>query len=366
MAFIGEKLRLGRVACGLSLEDLAKPVKVTRQYIHQLETGARTPALDVLPALAETLGVSNAFFELPLKSNVRAEECHFRKQVTTPRSVTSQVLARGALLDELATELDSTLKLPKVNFPSIAVTTEEDIEKAAQKCRELWGLGDSGPITSMTRVVENAGAIVTQFDGVSEKVDALSMDRRRPIIVRSTTKESLSRQRFDLAHECGHLVMHQGIATGDQLTEAQANRFASALLLPRASFIKEFPRRKSLDWRAIFELKLRWKVAARAIVRRAYDLGIIGATQYRTANIHLVKTGQAKQEKYDDELTLERPELLSAAFNALEKRRVGSAYSLIAGLGLGGGMFSLITGMPLPSIPQLPDNVVPLFRGSSL
>lgn len=361
MTFIGDKLRLGRVARGLSLEDLAKPVKVTRQHIHQLETGVRTPAIDVQAALAETLGVSKLFFEVPLKSTVTAEECHFRKQVTTPRSVTSQVLARGALLDDLASELDSTLKLPKVNFPAITVNTEDDIEKAAQKCREQWGLGDSGPITSMTRVVENAGAIVTQFDGVSEKVDALSMDRRRPIIVRNTVKESLSRQRFDLAHECGHLVMHQGVATGDQITEGQANRFASALLLPRASFIKEFPRGKSLDWKVIFELKLRWKVAARAIIRRAYDLGIIGPTQYRTANIHLVKTGQAKQEKYDDELPLERPELLDAAFNALEKRHAGSAYSLVTGLGLDSGMFPLITGMPLPSMPQMSGNVVSLF-----
>lgn len=362
MAFLGDKLRVGRVARGLSLEDLAKPIEVTRQHIHQLETGVRTPASEVQAALAETLGVSSTFFEVPLKSTVRVEECHFRKQVTTPRSVTNQVLARGALLDDLAAELDSNLKLPKVSFPSITVNTEEDIERAAQQCREAWGLGESGPITSMMRVVENAGAIVTQFDGVSDKVDALSMDRRRPIVVRSSAKESLSRQRFDLAHECGHLVMHQGLTTGDQITEAQANRFAGAFLLPRASFVKEFPRGRSLDWKAIFELKLRWKVAARAIIRRAYDLGIIGPTQYRTANIHLVKTGQAKQEKYDDEMSLERPELLDAAFRALEARQRGSAYNLISSLGLSAGIFPLITGIPLPPVTNLADNVVSLFR----
>jgi hypothetical protein len=40
----------------------------------------------------------------------------------------------------------------------------------------------------------------------------------------------------------------------------------------------------------------------RAIARRAFDLGLIDAAQYRTANIQLVKTGKAKEERYDDSL----------------------------------------------------------------
>lgn len=63
-------------------------------------------------------------------------------------------------------------------------------------------------------MVENQGAIVTTFDGVSDKVDALSINRKYPIIIRNTAKESVCRMRFDIAHECGHLIMHDGIETG--------------------------------------------------------------------------------------------------------------------------------------------------------
>ncbi len=53
----------------------------------------------------------------------------------------------------------------------------------------MWGLG-LGPISNMMRVVENAGAIVSFFSGVSERVDALSIDRQRPMIIRSEAKPS--------------------------------------------------------------------------------------------------------------------------------------------------------------------------------
>ncbi|MDT9702280.1 ImmA/IrrE family metallo-endopeptidase, partial [Streptomyces sp. P17] len=100
-------------------------------------------------------------------------------------------------------------------------------------------------------------AIVTNFNIVSKEVDALSVSVERPFIVRNTAKESVCRQRFDIAHEIGHLVMHEGIVTGDRTTENQANRFASALLLPRPMMLKLYPRPNGnrLDWKGMREFK---------------------------------------------------------------------------------------------------------------
>lgn len=94
--------------------------------------------------------------------------------------------------------------------------------------RLRWNLSADAPIDNMVNVLENQGAIVTCFDGVSDKVDALSVNRKYPIIIRNTAKESVCRMRFDLAHECGHLVMHDGIETGCKQTEREADAFASA------------------------------------------------------------------------------------------------------------------------------------------
>jgi Zn-dependent peptidase ImmA (M78 family) len=347
VAFKGEQLRLARLAFGFSLEDVGAKIGATRQFIHQLEVEAKSPSRESVVELARALGVTPRFFSTWQRATVRPEQCHFRKQATTPASITSQVLARGSILDALANELDTRLDLPVVNFPAAAARSFDDVESVAEAAREHWCLGSSGPIKNMTRVVENAGAIVTYFAGVSDRVDALSMDRRRPIIVRSEAKQSACRLRFDLAHECGHLIMHRGIHTGDRITEDQANRFASAFLLPRAPFLHMFPRSRFLSWPLIFHIKLQWKVSARAVLRRALDLGVISIEQYRTGNIHLAKTGQTKVERYDSDLPMENAELLDTAMDTLEEARPGALFEMASALGLAAPMFSHLTGRDL-------------------
>ncbi len=360
--FDGDRLRLARVAKGYTLDELGSRVSATRQYLNQLEQGTKLPSREMVEALAAALGVTARFFTLTGRGSVSAEQCHFRKQRTTPVSVVGQVLARGTLLDGIVSRLDRELKLPDVSFPDIPVETTAEIEDAAEQAREQWQLG-TGPISSMMRVVENAGAVVSFFAGVSERVDALSIDRPRPLIIRSEAKPAACRLRFDLAHECGHLVMHKGIVTGDKATEDQANRFASAFLLPRSAFIHEFPRSRMLNWAAIFEMKLRWKVSASAILRRAYDLKILSADQYRTGCIHLSKTGQRKFEQYDDVIVAEEPELLPSAMAALEQAYPGAVRRIADDAGIEGDMFECVSGLGLPDESNFEmASIVPILR----
>ena len=360
-AFDGERLRLARVALGLTLDQLGLRVSATRQYLNQLERGNKLPSEEMMDALGAALGVGVRFFGLPADAGIRPEQCHFRKQRTTPLSIVSQVLARGTLLEGFISRLDSELDLPPVSFPDIPVMSIAEVEEAAEDARRHWRLG-TGPVSNMMRVVENAGAVVSFFDGVSERVDALSIDSRRPMIIRSEAKPAACRLRFDLAHETGHLIMHRGLQTGDKPTEDQANRFASAFLLPRPSFIHEFPRGRFLDWTSIFALKLRWKVSAQAILRRAFDLKLITADQYRTGYIHLSKTGQRRVERYDDEIPPEQPELLPAAIRALEIDFPGAIQRIAEDAGLEPRMFSYVSGLELPAGAGGCGNVVPFRR----
>jgi len=358
-AFHGDKLRLARLLAGLSLDELGGSVATSRQFVHQLETGAKEPTDEMRDALAAVLTVTPAFFSTPAINPVREEDCHFRRLVSTPRGLVAQAVARGTAVEALVNGLEAQVRLPDVDFPESARPEAPDaIERVAEEARRHWGLGLDGPITSMTRVLENAGAVVVQFDDLTDRIDALSMARRRPIVVRSTAKAAGARLRFDLAHEAAHLIMHQGIITGDSVTEGEAHRFAGAFLIPRGAFAREFPRtRRALDWNALFAMKLRWKVSVRAIARRAFDLGLIDAAQYRTANIQLVKTGQAKTERHDDRIVIEEPELLSSAVAWLLKRDGIGLHRLLADLGMAPELFTRLTGQ---SLQPLPDNVVSL------
>ncbi len=362
----GEQLRLARLSHGLSLEELGEHIGHTRQYIHQLETGSRSPTDITLEALSDVLSVTTSFLEQPFRSTVRPEQCHFRGHANRPVSVTSQILARGTLLDRLIVIIDRHLELPDVSFPDISINSLEEIEQAAEQARVFWGLGTTGPIMSMMRVVENAGAVVTYFGDLSDRVDAFSMDRRRPIIVRSSLKQSLFRQRFDFAHECGHLIMHRGVHTGDRETETQAHRFASAFLFPRSAFLKEFPRGRRIDWGALYQLKIRWKMSVRAIIKRGYDLKIITPAQYKTANIYLAKSGQTKIEKYDNDpnYPVEEPELLSHALNLLNEHVPGGVKRICNEAGLKEPIIEVISGLKIQNFKAVhySSNIIPFSK----
>ena len=364
--FYGDKLRLARLLNGFTQQQLGESISASRQFVHQMESGGRQPADDVLKALCETLQVKDSFFAGPVGNDVKFEQCHFRKRKTTPVGIANRVLAFSTVFEQLVDYINERLELPTINIPVIEHSSpcysNSEIELAAEECRKSWGLGITTPIAKMTRVLENAGVVITQFNGVSEKVDALSLNRKFPIIVRNDAKESICRMRFDLAHECGHFVLHDGVETGDHITESEANKFASAFLFPRTAFTNEFISAKDtrLNWKLIYRLKIRWGMSAKAILYRAHHLDLISAQQYRSGNVYLNKTGQSKTEDHDEDIQPETPELL---INALEilRNQLGISFNHIAdSLGIEPSMLSMITGIS-PENEKYLNNVTPIF-----
>ncbi|MBL5905202.1 ImmA/IrrE family metallo-endopeptidase [Serratia fonticola] len=316
--FNGSNLRLARLYHELSLEQVAERVDKTRQYIQRLESGSAVPTPELANKLAAVLLVMPGFFEGQEQSPVNEEIVHFRKRSSTRMATKWATLAKAELYRRLIEVFDEYLNLPPVRFPEFRVHTQEDIEKAAEKCRADWGLG-FGPIDNMTRLAEKLGAFVTSFDSVSDDVDALSVPLSRPFIVRNTAKKSPCRQRFDIAHEVAHLILHEGISTGDRVTESQANRFASALLLPRSAMAKYFPRPIGgrIDWQGLSQFKLTWKVSKAATIYRAHQLSLLTDAQYKTAFFGLKRKGEAIDEKEDYLIPSEKPELFHRAMKFL-------------------------------------------------
>lgn len=333
--FVGDTMRLCRQFLGLSQADLADKIGISRQYIHQLETGERTPNELTTRAMAAALYVDSSLLGSVIEGEIGNEDCHFRKLKTTPQWLINQVAAHGTQFQRLLDFIEEHLDLPEINFPQIEVNSKEDIEVAAEQCRAQWGLTLDQPIKNMVRVVETAGAVVVSFEGVSNKLDALSVHRGRPIIIRSNYKESPTRFRFDVAHECGHLVMHKGLQTGDHKRESEADRFAGAFLLPRAAFVAEFPRTRQLHWDKLYELKSRWNVSLQAIIRRAWELSIIDALQYKRAQVYIAKSGQKKSEKGEPDF-MEKGEVLAMSLQALKEHYGYTILDLESHLGIKG------------------------------
>ncbi|WP_313129059.1 ImmA/IrrE family metallo-endopeptidase [Stutzerimonas nitrititolerans] len=312
--------------------------------------------------MAFELGVEENFFSTPVGNQVKEEECHFRRQKSTLVSSRRECTAWATLLNKLTDTLEEYLDFPNIDFHQIEVSSLYEVEKAAMECRKYWGLGD-GPITSMVRVVENAGAIVSSFGDISEKVDALSLHRGRPIILINPNKSS-PRLRMDIGHEAAHIILHNGIETGDRETEGQADYFSSHFILPRQALVKGYISRSKtrIDWNSIVSMKIQWGISIRAIIFRLNQAEIISPSQYRTANIHLSKNGWTKSEEYDEEVPKEYPELLPTSISLLGRSYGDSFGGLLKELSISAKFLAKLTQTkeiiePLMQEKNLPKNI---------
>jgi Zn-dependent peptidase ImmA (M78 family)/transcriptional regulator with XRE-family HTH domain len=329
--FIGNNLRLARQFHDLSLTDLGEQLGCSKQFLSRIETGTERVSPQLEQQLVERLQVLPEFFYHVDPMPIVDEQCHFRKQLTTKVALRQAARARGEMLKRLVSVLDERLQLPEYKIFEAEPSSTEEIERAAERCRVAWGLG-FGPLMNVTRIAENAGAVVMRVSGLAEEIDAVSFATRRPVIALNATRRSACRGRFAVAHELGHFALHTGVLTGDRLTETQANRFSSALLMPRSSFAPECAkalRGTRINWSVMSDLKLRWGVSKAAILYRGRQLNVFNDDQLRGGYITLKRHGEALQEAEDHLIEIEQPEVIADGLSALHSH-LGLPHAAVA------------------------------------
>src|SRR5699024_1699161 len=95
---------------------------------------------------------------------------------------------------------------------------------------------------NLTRLLESSGVMITKDWLNSDDMDGVSTwINDRPYILVAKDKNNYFRNRFDNAHELGHIILHKNLSDkdcesiGHKEIEQQANHFASCLLMPSAS-----------------------------------------------------------------------------------------------------------------------------------
>jgi Zn-dependent peptidase ImmA (M78 family) len=127
--------------------------------------------------------------------------------------------------------------------------------------------------------------------------------------------------------------------------------------MPKVSFAREFRAMARVDWAHLFELKRRWKVSVAAIIRRAFQLELLGAVQYRRLYKSLSANGWRTKEPHEP--PEERPELMTLAVERLAD--AGTDLLQIAkALGWRRSTMEEVTGFRIRR--PLPDNVESLAR----
>ncbi|MEV6946770.1 XRE family transcriptional regulator [Streptomyces sp. NPDC051172] len=338
------RIALARKRRGLTLAELSARAGVSLQSLSNYETGRTAPRSDTLAKIATALEFPASFFAGSALDELPCEGISWRARSKTSTRVLDAARAAGTLGAMLYDWIDERFRLPAVDVPSLG---KPDPETAAGMVRTRWGLGEA-PAPNMVHLLEAHGVRVFSLDPDHAEVDAFAVWRDGVPFVFLNTLKSAERGRFDAAHELGHLVMHgsEHACSGPE-AERQANEFASAFLMPRASVLGHMPSGAHLD--QILRGKRIWKVSAMALTYRMHDLGLLTDWQYRSTCAELSRLGYRSDEP-EGMGQRETSQVLTKVFAALRTKHVRPS-GVAAELGLTSEeMNRLLFGLTLTSL----------------
>src|ERR1051325_8946338 len=289
--FNPSRLTLARERRGLTQIGLAEAIGVTRLTIYRYESGEVEPPPETLAKLARAVAFPVAFFSGDQLDVPNQHSASFRGLATMTARERNAALAAGAI----AFLLDDWVRphvavAPAIDLPDLA---GERPEVAARALRQEWMLGER-PIKSMIRLLESKGVRVFSLVEETRAVDAFSVWRNNCPYVFLNTLKSAERSRHDTAHELGHLLLHRHGGPRGKAVEDEANRFASAFLMPEADVKAMVPTAQTVQ--QIIAAKKSWGVSATSLNYRLNKLRCITAWNYQKFAIQLTELGYRSKE----------------------------------------------------------------------
>jgi Zn-dependent peptidase ImmA (M78 family)/transcriptional regulator with XRE-family HTH domain len=313
--FNPEMLVLARESRGCTQAELAKRVGVEQGAISKLESGFVFLSEDVLEKVAEALKYPILFFFQDEKIyGFGSSVFYHRKRQGLPvkqlRQLHAEMNIRRFGVKKLLRAAELTSEYGYAHFDPADYLGR--VEPIARAVRAAWRI-PPGPIRNVTETLENAGAIVIRYDFGTRKADAVSewIAPNPPMFfVNSNPDVTGDRMRFSLAHELGHVVMHQYPAPD---MEEQADRFAAEFLLPEKEIAPQLTR---LTLPKLAMLKQEWRVSMGALIEQAHRIGNISKSQRSRLIIQLRSDTHSYREPIDTDIPVEKPALLDELIQA--------------------------------------------------
>jgi Zn-dependent peptidase ImmA (M78 family)/transcriptional regulator with XRE-family HTH domain len=280
-----ERLRLARKKAGLSLQALAARLSppVSAQAISKYESGRMMPSSAVLVGLGKALGVSLDFLLGGQVSELSSVEFRKGSRTSAQDRAHTEALVIERLEGYLAIEDILGIEADADAFAGVrrdAIASMEEVEGLALDLRAHWQLG-TDPLPSLTRLLEEKGVRVIEAD-LPERFDGLACSAKRAsgrpsvevIVVSSRT--TLERKRFSLAHELAHRVIASVRDPEVLRLERAMDRFAAAFLAPAVHLKGEVgENRHGVTYHEVIRLKRLYGISAAAMLIRLRDVGLL-------------------------------------------------------------------------------------------
>jgi len=287
--FNSNRFALARRRRGLRKTELARKIGVSLKSIMKYESGD-SPGPETMQRIVEILEFPEDFFFGDDLEEIDASAVSFRSMARMPASRRDEALGQGAMCVLLNQWLKKRFGMPRPEIPNVQLATPEG---AAAIVRTEWGLGVQ-PISNMIHLLESKGVRVFSLSVKAREVDAFSLWKDETPFVMLNVQKSSEHSRFDAAHELAHLVLHRQGAPMGKEAESEANRFASAFLMPDADVLAHVTPNPNIA--ALLKWKKRWKVSVAALNYRLHQLGMTTEYHYRQLCIAISSMGARTTE----------------------------------------------------------------------
>lgn len=231
--FNNKRLEFARRRRGITIKSISEAVGITTKSYSNYEKGVRVPPDDTLALLARRLKFPQKFFYLDDPISLDTSCVSFRSLSRMSATVRDKALHAGQIALEFSSWIDKKFELPDPDLPDLRFCTPE---AAAESLRNEWGIGERS-IKNIVHLLESKGTRAFSLEEETQDLDAYSFWEDEVPFIFLNTRKSVERSRFDAAHELGHLVLHRQGSTRGKGVESEANRFASAFLMPQGSVI---------------------------------------------------------------------------------------------------------------------------------
>jgi Zn-dependent peptidase ImmA (M78 family)/transcriptional regulator with XRE-family HTH domain len=309
---IGHNIKKARELTGLSQEQLAELLGVSRATLSAIENGHIAIDSGKLLATARALG-------RPVSDFFREEEEALALLYRAALEETAPPEARSAFerfcksyweLEKIVGVADTQLPPPDYSTsPGAESRPDQFAAQVAASERQRLGLGERDPIVNVFQLLEEQGVRIFRYLLEHDSVFGVSAfsPKYGPCILLNSAN-TIERQIFSLAHEYGHLLMHRRFyqsadpASGldkEHLMEIMANEFAANFLVPAAGLRDVFWRdigQKDIGLGDLVFLKRYFKVSAQMLLRRLRDAGLVQKQHADSLAADLEKRAPARQE----------------------------------------------------------------------
>ncbi len=345
--------------------------------IAQYETDRTQPTPETLASISVHTGFPTSFFtdqrptpEFPYGSLL------FRSHKAVSQKRRKQAHRLGGIVFEGVARLAEKAPPAASRLPRL---DGSDPIHAAAVTRSALGLQPDAPIANLLNVLERGGVIVIPLPleaepedlptGRGGRLDAYSLwadALTRPVIVYMRGLMG-DRLRLSVAHELGHLVMHQ--APHDDDIEREAFLFAGAFLIPEEVMRAQLSSPVTIT--DLARMKSTWGMSMQAVAVYANRIGMISERQLKYIYMQLSRRGWRTREPENLDVPNEKPRALRKMAEVIYGEQF-TVPRIAADLNLPPGLIrDVIAGYAsreeLPRVPAPPqqeappNNVVP-FR----